>query len=62
VIALAVVCGLALLAVIAVAWWSLPTPPPPPVIAFTPPRRVDHRTREQREADQAKVNEAWGLR
>lgn len=61
-IVLAAVCGLVVIAVIIVGWWSLPTPPPRPPVPVTPPRRVDHRTREQREADQAKVNEAWGLR
>jgi hypothetical protein len=48
-----------------VAWRSLPQPPAPQVQKVDPTAPwvfVDHRTDEQRAADQAKINEAWGLR
>lgn len=69
-IALAAICGVALLALFAVAWRLLPTaerPVPPRATIPTDPVRVlaaraDNRTAEQRAADQARTNDAWGLR
>jgi hypothetical protein len=50
----------------AIAWTLIPSDPPPPVAQAVDPTApwvyVDHRTDEQRAADQAKVNDAWGLR
>lgn len=69
-IALAGLCGVVLLALFVVAWRCLPSGPaevaPRATIPAAPVRvelvREDHRTPEQRAADQARTNDAWGLR
>lgn len=53
---------LAVAAVAAVAWFSLPAPPAPRPVPATPPRWADHRSPAQRAADQARLDEALGLR
>lgn len=63
---LAVAVAATILLLVAVAWRMLPTDETTTVAETVDPTApwafVDHRTAEQRAADQSRVDDAWGLR